>query len=129
MNKRRAGLTVDATEKALSEFAMGGKKPVKTRMATRGLIAKAKPRVVYQRLSRDEFGEMGARKRDAATTARANGHQMGPWRSRKGDAYGRQDAYCLDCNSVMTVCMEEPFDYKLPLTYGDVLLKTCPKIS
>jgi len=123
-------LTVDATEKALSEFAMGTKP--KARLATRGLIAKgtaAKPRRVYQTLARDEFGEMGDRKRDAAATARTNGHQMGPWRKRKGCVYGRQDAYCLDCNSVMTVCVEEPTEYKLPFVYGDALKKTCPKVS
>lgn len=136
MAEPTVGITAMAEAKGLRELATGKKERKlatrKPRQAKRGLLAAGRAdarRVVTQRLSRDEFGEMGARKKGAAGTAHANGHQLGPWHKRPGDTYGRQDAYCVDCNMAVTVAVDEPAVYHLPLIYGDATTKKCPNVE
>lgn len=133
-----ACITDGAMTRALAALATGKRQPkptpepthsrVRARKAKRGLLSaergEDKRRTVIEHRAVDEFGEMGARKRAAAAQARENGHQLGPWHKR-GDAYGRQDAYCVDCNFVLTCCVEEPVAYGLPLVYGNALTKPC----
>lgn len=93
----------------------------------RGLLSTSRAterhRTITQTLAIDEFGELAGRKRDAAAIARQHGHQLTPWRKRKNDPYGRQDAWCVDCGRIVTVCVEKPVD--VPLAYGKALTEEC----
>lgn len=106
---------------------MTNPKPNRKKAVRRGLLstaraADARPTEHY---AIDQFAEMADRKRDAATRARKHGHQLGPWRKRAGDTYGRQDAWCVDCNKVATVAVEPPAVYGLPCVYGNALTEEC----
>jgi hypothetical protein len=97
------------------------------RRVSRGLLStsRASTTNVHQRQAKDDFGEMPERRRDAEKQARAKGHTPGPWKKRKSDVYGRQDSYCLTCNQIVTVAVEEPTPYDLPLVYGGMLTTEC----
>ena len=82
-----------------------------------------KPRRIVQDLAVDEFGELPARKRRAATEARHRGHDLLPWRKRHNDPAGRWNAYCATCNKLAVVCTETP--ETLPDIYGDALREDC----
>lgn len=106
------------------------KSSVKLKQTSRGLLATARKderKTIYQLRPRDEFGEMGARRKGALKQAFENGHQMGPFRKRH-DQYGSEDSYCLDCNRAVTVTVEEPVVYKLSHVYGHVLTEKCNRI-
>lgn len=96
--------------------------------AKRGLLSTARradthTAIVESRVV-DDYGEMPARKREAAAAARAHGHEMGVWK-RRNDAYGRQDSWCRICGAIMTVCVEAPAAYSLPFVYGKALTDSC----
>lgn len=96
--------------------------------AKRGLFATARSastnRTVVESRAVDDFGELRIRKRDAVTAAVALGHDLGIWKAR-GDVYGRQDARCRVCSAIVTVCVEPPAEYGLPLAYGRALTNCC----
>jgi hypothetical protein len=95
------------------------------RLARRGLLSAAStpPKTIVQTFAVDEFGELPARKRAASTTARRDGHALGPWHRRKNDPAGRWDTFCSRCGKTLVVCTEAPDG--LPDAYGHALTERC----
>lgn len=88
-------------------------------------ISKDKPRRVYQDVAAiDQFGELAARKRSATASAHALGHQLTAWHCRSNDVYGRQNAFCVDCNRVAVVATERPPTIDADI-YGTAVVESC----
>lgn len=97
------------------------------RKAKRGLLSTAKAAEArpVQTLAVDNFKEISERKREAEKKASKQGHDLGHWRKRPNDEFGRQDSYCRSCLRVATVCVEKPSVYNLPFVYGNALDEGC----
>lgn len=106
---------------ALKFVKRGG--PVKARPRRKSLLVSEKPRRVIQDYAVDQFGELAARKRAAAETARKLGHDLMPWHQRSNDPAGRWNAFCHTCNKAAVVCTEAPDG--LPDVYGHALTDDC----
>lgn len=99
------------------------------RTVKRGLLStvrqEARRTIITEHYARDEFGELAGRKREATKLARDNGHQLGSWHKRPSDSYGRQNAFCVDCNAITVVCIEDVPGF--PLIYGNALTRKCDR--
>jgi hypothetical protein len=87
-------------------------------------MSRDKPKRIVQDIAAiDQFGELAGRKKEAAATARALGHDLGPWHKRKQDTAGRVNAFCHKCNRPAVVCTEPPEGF--PAVYGKALTEEC----
>jgi hypothetical protein len=102
------------------------KTPVLRRKAKSLRVAKAKVYTQHYEAV-DQFGELAGRKRDAATRARALGHDLIPWHQRPNDPAGRWNAYCATCNSAVVVCTETPDGFED--IYGPAVMKDCAEVA
>lgn len=130
MGKRREeGFTADAAASDLEALMRRKRKPAPRMRVKRGVLSVSTPdtrrTVVEHRDVIDEFGELADLKREALKTAHALGHQMMAFHARSQDRYGRQDAFCADCNRSVTVSVEAPTEYNLPRVYGKALTEEC----
>lgn len=87
------------------------------------LVVNKPKRIIQDYAAIDQFGELGARKRDAAATARKLGHDLLPWHQRANDPAGRWNAFCTVCNKAVVICTEAPEG--LPWVYGPALKDEC----
>lgn len=96
-----------------------------TMKAKRGLLSAETPRrSVTQVLAVDDFGELPARKREAAAQAKRNGHTLGSWHRRPNDPYGRFNSFCRNCGRIVVVATEPP-DQLAEAIYGHALTQGC----
>lgn len=101
------------------------KTPRKAKVSRSLLTAARAPRkvVIQEYAAIDQFGELPARKRAAAATARRLGHDLTAWHQRSNDPAGRWNAFCATCNKAVVVCTETPDGFQD--VYGPAYTDDC----